>query len=162
MCRVGEFKASINVLCLFFFFSSIQQQLVGSWQTKTNVCSKERCSKTFNVQKNTCLFVCLFVLCVLSKSVFFCQSWFGCYLVCLRLELNCWNCPFVLSAASTKPNVNMAKEHTFEHTFRKSTQTNVCSFKHIFVFVVNSLVLLFPTLFSPPSLKYTVSKVKKN
>ena len=92
----------------------------------------------------TCVFerahICLCAyLCAFSKSVFFCQIWFGWYLVWLRLELNCWNCPFVLSAASTKPNVNLAKEHTFEHTYRKSTQintqTNVCTFIHTFAFV---------------------------
>ena len=86
-------------------------------------------------------------LCAFSKSVFFCQIWFGWYLVWLRLELNCWNCPFVLSAASTKPNVNLAKEQTFEHIYRKSTQistqTNVCSFKHTLAFV-NSLSQSWP------------------
>ena len=87
-----------------------------------------------------CLFLCFFLKCV--EKCFLLPA-----LVWLRLELNCWNCPFVLSAASTKPNVNLAKEQTFEHTYRKSTQistqTNVCSFKHTLAFV-NSLSQSWP------------------
>ena len=63
-------------------------------------------------------FLSNFNTCVLSKkcvkNVFYSQLWFGWNLVWLRLELDCVNCPFDLFAASTKPNVNQAKEHTFE------------------------------------------------
>ena len=58
----------------------------------------------------------------------------------LRLELNSCNCPFVLSAASTKPNVNLAKEHTFKHT---SKHTN----KHVFFKTPIIFVCLLPIRF---------------
>ena len=100
------------------------------------------------VHKNTCLFVCLFV-CVLSKnllkSVFFCQPWFGSYLVWSRLE----TVRFFCMQPQPKQMLTWQK-NTLLNTLLERAHKQMCYFIHVFsymLFRAHSLCYTFRHVF---------------